>query len=197
MKVFACSDQHFCHRNIIKYANRPFDIDDENCVIDNAKLMIERHNQVVTNNDYVLIVGDLSAALRGRYEVLTNIIKSLNGRKILIKGNHDHCDDKFYLDAGFISVVDNLIIGDTFICHYPCFKSKWNKGKEPYHIKILESTDCTKIIHGHVHNKDPSLWEDDGYTRQNVCVDFTANDFYPQELTDPKIKEYLDCQYKE
>ena len=66
MRVFASSDHHFYHKNIIKYANRPFNFEDENCVIDNARYMIDRHNAVVGHNDIALFVGDLSAGLRGR-----------------------------------------------------------------------------------------------------------------------------------
>jgi len=184
MNTFACSDQHFYHRNIIKYAERCFDFEDENCVIDNAKLMLERHNDIVKPEDFCLIVGDLSAGLRGRYDHFAQLIPHLNGRKILVRGNHDHCKDQFYLDAGFIDVVEYLVIGDYFINHYPCYKSKWNKGKEPGFIKILKESGCSKIIHGHCHNKDPDTWVPDGYKRQNVSVDFEPNQYYPQPMPD-------------
>jgi len=196
IKVFACSDQHFFHRNIIKYANRPFDITDENCTIDNAKLIIERHNSVVTDTDYVLMLGDLSASLRGRTDLLKDILLMLNGKKILIKGNHDHLDDLFYLDAGFLAVTEYIIAGDYFINHYPCYKSEWNKGREPWLINQLNKSNCTKILHGHIHNKDPSIWIPDGYLRTNVCVDFVPNDYYPIELTSNAIKDYVVANYE-
>jgi len=191
MKIFAASDHHFFHKNIIKYAGRPFDINDENCVLKNAELMINRHNEIVRNSDYVFMVGDLSAGLKHRTAAFEYIIKSLNGKKILIKGNHDHQSNDFYLNAGFIKVTEYVVAGDYFICHYPCYKSEFNKSREPWLINQLKKTNCTKIIHGHIHNKNPDLWKSDGYTRINVCVDFEPNNYYPQELMHQDIKKYI------
>jgi len=161
-----------------------------NCVKDNAKLMIERHNEVISDDDYVLIVGDLSAGLRNRYDMFKQIIGALNGKKILIKGNHDHCDDEFYINAGFIAVTEYLKIGNTFVCHYPCHKDKWSKGREPWLINQLKKTNCTNIIHGHIHNKSPDTYNDN-YNRMNVCVDYEPNNFYPQELHGIEIIDYF------
>lgn len=191
-KIYACSDHHFYHKNIIKYANRPFDIEDENCVIDNAKLMIERHNQIVTDDDYVLIVGDLSAGLRGREEHFKQIIKLLKGKKILIRGNHDHLSDEFYLDAGFEKVVDNILIEPYLICHYPCIKSKYSKKPELDCISILKNNRVHTIIHGHIHNtKAP---ETDNIKRINVSVDYEPNNYFPVELTQPEILNYFNIK---
>ena len=56
--------------------------------------MVERHNEVVQDNDIVLMIGDLSAALKGRQSMLKQILQLLKGRKILIRGNHDHEPDR-------------------------------------------------------------------------------------------------------
>jgi len=195
MRLFASSDHHFYHRNIIKYVNRPFDFNDPNCVVDNAKLMIERHNEVVTNDDVVLIVGDLSAGLKGRREHYKKLIPLLNGKKILIRGNHDHEPDQFYLDAGIIGVYDYIQVKEYFICHYPCYLSEWTSKKEKRYIdKICKDT--TTIIHGHVHNKDPSLWKSDGFNRINVSVDYDPNNYYPQELKDQVLIDHFINTYE-
>jgi len=193
-KVFACSDHHFFHRNIIKYADRPFELS-ENGVIQNADTMIRKHNERIADTDIVLMIGDLSICSKNRTTKLLDIITALNGRKVLIKGNHDNFKNQFYLDAGFIDVKDYLICADTFICHYPCYSSKWNKGIEPFCIKQLKKTNCTKIIHGHIHNKDPNKWESDGYSRTNVCVDYTENDFYPIELINNELVHLITEKY--
>jgi len=177
-KIFVSSDHHFYHRNIIKYANRPFDYDDENCVIDNAKLMIARHNEVISNNDYSILVGDLSASLRDRREHFSELLKLLNGKKILVRGNHDYENDDFYINSGFIAVLETIEIGEYFFSHYPCYESRWTTPKEKEHIKLLKQTKCKKIIHGHIHNKDSNLWVTDGCERTNVCVDYTPDNFY-------------------
>jgi len=187
MKIFASSDHHFFHRNIIKYQNRPFDFNDENCIIDDAKRMITRHNEIISPDDFVLMVGDISAGLKGR---------TLNGRKILIRGNHDYLPDKFYKDAGVIDVVTEIVIDEFFICHYPCYYGTWTKKVEQRYIDILNENKCTKIIHGHCHSKDPASWTPDGFERLNVCIDFPPNNYYPVELTENKIKQYLKEKYK-
>ena len=195
-KIFACSDHHFYHKNIIKYCDRPFDINNENCVIDNAKLMIERHNETVSDDDFCLFVGDLSAGLRNREEHFASLLKTLNGKKILVRGNHDHLPDQFYLDAGFIDVVQYFKTDNYFICHYPCYKSTFNKKTEKYYISMLEKTSCKNIIHGHIHNKDPKKWDSDGYNRKNVCVDFKENDYYPQKLNIKEIEDFVFHNYQ-
>jgi len=155
--------------------------------------MIQMHNEVVQENDYVLIVGDLT--LSKNENDVKEIINSLNGKKILIRGNHDVLKDSFYLDNGFLDVKEFLIVNDTFICHYPCYVSQWNRKREPWLINQLKkNSECNRIIHGHIHNKDPGLWEPDGYSRTNVCVDYTPNEFKPlemsQEITDYIIEKY-------
>ena len=196
MKIFASSDHHFYHRNIIKYAERPFDFEDENCVIENAKHMISRHNEVVGHDDIALFVGDLSAGLRGREDHFQQLLKLLNGKKILVRGNHDHQPDQFYLDAGFLEVVDFFKIPPYFINHYPCYLSKWTSGPEKAMINCFGRDNYHTVIHGHVHNKNPDDWESDGLNRINVCVDFQPNDYKPVELSQPEIVEFFQNRYQ-
>lgn len=189
MKIFAASDHHFMHRNIIKYTNRPFDYNDPNCVRDCAKTMILKHNEIVSDDDIVLIIGDLSASLKGRTDLLKQIIGKMNGNKILLRGNHDHLSDEFYKDAGFLSVIGHIYIEPYFICHYPCLETNYNKKPEKNYISILKNLNIKTIIHGHIHNKKPL--EDDGYKRINVSIDYEPNDFYPIELKQPEIVEFF------
>jgi len=76
--VFFISDQHFYHKNVIKYCDRPFfDVDEMN------EVMIKRWNAKVTNKDIVYNLGDFSFYKTGE------ILDRLNGQKILIRGDHD------------------------------------------------------------------------------------------------------------
>ena len=52
---FYISDNHFGHFNVIRYDNRPFDNTD---TMD--KVMIDRWNEVVGDEDTVYILGDFS-----------------------------------------------------------------------------------------------------------------------------------------
>jgi len=191
LKIYATSDHHFLHRNIIKYAERPFNFDDANCVANNTKLMVERYNEVVQDDDIVLMVGDLSAGLKDRQKLLKEILLTLKGRKILIRGNHDYEPDSFYFSAGFIDVVPFIDIGEYFICHYPCYESQWTSKKERAMMKNMDKAKHKTIIHGHIHNIDPSTWPSDGIHRINMSVDFATNNYYPQEITFPAVSDYL------
>lgn len=124
METWFISDTHFGHANIIKYCNRPF-----NNVDEMNKTLTDNWNSVVKPDDLVYHLGDFSF-----YEVET-YRKMLNGKIILIRGNHDRKID----DKNFDEVHDSLEINiDTFKClltHKP------------------QITDFDFNINGHVHDK--------------------------------------------
>ena len=94
MKRFIIADLHFGHTNIIGYEDRPFtDVDDMN------KKLINYWNSVVGSDDIVYVLGDFT--LSRRMDVITNLVNSLHGRKILIMGNHDTRKPKDYVSCGF------------------------------------------------------------------------------------------------
>ena len=79
--LFFTSDHHFGHRNIIRYANRPF-----SSVEEMNEVMIERWNEKVQPQDVVYHLGDF--ALCSQNETAA-ILDRLNGQIRLIKGNHE------------------------------------------------------------------------------------------------------------
>lgn len=182
MKIYATSDQHFTHFNIIKYANRPFELTTEG-VKDCINTIVNNHNKIVTNDDLVIHVGDLAHGRNQTKDNIKYIIEGHKGKRILVKGNHDQWEKEYYLSL-FDEVHDYIIKDNIFICHYPCYQSRWTSPEEKEMIKILEESGCDTIIHGHVHNKNPDDWEPDGYKRINVCVDYEKNNFFPVEITD-------------
>ncbi len=66
--------------------NRPF----EN-IQEMNQILIQNYNAVVHKNDTVYILGDISHHLP--MDRANELISRLNGKKILIKGNHDKKDD--------------------------------------------------------------------------------------------------------
>lgn len=94
MRRFVVADLHFGHENIIKYESRPF----ANVEEMNVRL-IELWNSTVGNDDLVYVLGDFT--LSRRIDVIKNLVSSLNGRKILIMGNHDTRKSKDYVECGF------------------------------------------------------------------------------------------------
>ncbi len=79
--IFFTSDQHFGHKNIIKFSNRPF-----NSVEEMDEMMIQRWNEKVGETDEVYHLGDVGLASSGK---LRKILERLNGKIYLIKGNHE------------------------------------------------------------------------------------------------------------
>ena len=144
MKFFAIADLHFGHKNIIKYCNRPFADTDE---MDRA--LIKNWNETVSNNDTVLVLGDVGF---GSKEYIASLIKQLNGKKILIMGNHDNWSEQTYRDMGFHTVSRFPILWNDFylLSHAPL---------------ILSETTPYFNLYGHVH--DDSRYVD---TASSKCV---------------------------
>ncbi|MDX9695412.1 MAG: metallophosphoesterase [Bacteroidales bacterium] len=118
--IFYTADLHFGHKNILEYCDRPFqNVNEMN------ETLIQNWNNVVTKNDAVYVLGDMFF-----YELPAQkqIMKKLNGKKILIRGNHDEVKgsrkDKMklsdYLEVGWSEVVlDMLIIKNFGLTHDP------------------------------------------------------------------------------
>ena len=81
MARFFISDTHFGHSSIRLYCQRPFN---DNHYMN--KIIIERWNSVVGPNDIVYHLGDFA---KPRDKNPTRYIDKLNGKIILIHGNHD------------------------------------------------------------------------------------------------------------
>lgn len=159
-RIFVTSDTHFGHRNILNFEPRPW-----KDIMEMDEGLINRWNSVVGVNDIVIHVGDvfLCGAKRAEY-----IASRLNGRKILIMGNHDSFSKKKYRELGF-DVRDYLYLDDFLFSHYP------------QHIPALRqaqiSSDFKANIHGHVHSQIDSL--DPGV---HICVCTELTDYTPIEF---------------
>lgn len=114
MATFFVSDSHFGHAGILKLCRqtRPFtDVRHMDAV------MKDSWNSVVAKDDTVIHLGDF--AYRYPADKLPALFASLNGRKHLLRGNHD---DKHTLalpwescrDIAFTSVDSQLLV----LCHY-------------------------------------------------------------------------------
>lgn len=131
MKYFVISDMHFNHEKIIQYCNRPF-----KNVTDMNETIIKNWNETVSNKDVVICLGDVGL---GRVEQLEPIIRKLNGKKILILGNHDNFSEEKYRELGFHTVSRFPIIYNGFfiMSHAP--------------MELSETTPYFNF-YGHVHN---------------------------------------------
>jgi calcineurin-like phosphoesterase family protein len=120
MKTYFTSDTHYGHTNTWKKFKkpgseteplRPFLSDD---VMDQT--MIENWNKVVTPNDIVYHLGDFAM---GKVSA-PGILSRLNGKKVLIWGNHDSDQVRQLPQWEFSTPYHELRLDGKFIvlCHY-------------------------------------------------------------------------------
>jgi len=86
--IYVTSDHHFGHENIIKYEDRPF-----HSMGEMNAAMIEYWNRSVTNDDIVIHLGDFSLM---KPDMTVELVRQLNGKIILINGNHDRRTRSFW-----------------------------------------------------------------------------------------------------
>lgn len=145
MKTFLYSDPHFGHEAIIEYESRPF----ENAAHMDQTLL-DNWNKRVSKKDMVYILGDVSFH---NFAITEEIIRSLNGRKRLILGNHDRNRSlTWWKNAGFEEVYEHPICygGFYWFSHEPMYINK----NMPY-----------VNIHGHIHGQK---YEGDQYVNVSV-----------------------------
>jgi len=147
-KRFIISDTHFDHKNIIEYCDRPF-----KDVYDMEKTLIENWNSVVRQDDIIFHLGDFAFFSKNK---IREIVKRLNGKIVLIKGNHDNFSNNFYNELFYDFIPYPIIVDDFFILsHHPLSMNK--------HMPYVN-------IHGHLHNNSHRDFKT-GPKHFNVCVE--------------------------
>lgn len=118
--VWCWSDQHFSHKNIIEFSERPFvDVDEMN------EHMIANYNEYVGENDVCIWGGDVGF---GGNQAINEILSRCNGYKILVVGNHDfkkknlRCLD--FDEIHLVYTVDYPDVSMVFT-HYPMANIPW------------------------------------------------------------------------
>lgn len=154
-KTFLTSDTHFGHRNMANFLRddgtklRPYLDSDE---MDEA--LIHNWNRVVSPQDKVYHLGDVAIPRSG-----LKCLARLNGRKILIKGNHDIFKLSDYAQY-FYDIRGSHYLDKYILTHIPIHESQLIRYKGN--------------IHGHTHyrkvlqangNPDPRYY--------CVCVEHT------------------------
>lgn len=144
------ADSHFFHKNILGFENRPFDnVEEMN------KGLIKKWNETVKEDDTVYHLGDFGMHLK--YDVWVELLQQLNGKIILIQGNHDNTKElKKLEEEGLIEYhAIGLKIKKSkhvfYLTHYP-----FEIGERPQKWSL----------HGHIHSS-PSMF----LNQLNVGVD--------------------------
>lgn len=157
--VFVTSDIHEGHINIIKYSGRPYpDVETM------SEALVENWNTVVPVEATVYVLGDVAM---GKLPGSLVAISRLNGRKVLVAGNHDRCwaghgakaarSISMYLEAGFAEVHQTGIAlnidGRHFeVSHFPYALAE-NDGRGARFERWQPIDRGSWLLHGHVHER--------------------------------------------
>ena len=172
---FVISDTHFGHTNSwekFKLPNgdplRPFTSTEEM-----DETMVERWNAVVRPQDTVYHLGDVVINKKSLHHV-----KRLNGKKRLVRGNHDIFKDEDYREVGFESLYGVRVFVDQFILSHI-----------PLHPDCV--TERFRVnVHGHLHanevmekfqvtGDDIYPYEDERIDPRYLCVSVEHTDYRP------------------
>lgn len=168
--TFATADLHLFHQMLLTTGYRKFETLDNmhDCIITNW-------NNTVSKNDTTYILGDITLkGINFIYELI-DILRSLNGQKIIIRGNHDNNSvlDKLIETKELtrvISIHDYKMISynhnKVFLSHYPTLV--WPERQHgAYHL------------YGHVHGR-LDLVKD--MPERSLCVCLDEHNFKPFNL---------------
>lgn len=160
-RTWVAADHHLGHANILNFKR------DDGSPLRNFKsieehdeTIIENHNKLVDKSDRVYILGDVVIYRRSRH-----LLGRLNGRLVLVKGNHD-----------IFKIQDYLPYFDD-IRSYVVQKDQDGNKVILSHIPIHPDSvgQFGTNIHGHLHN---GRVEDDRY----ICVSLEHTNFAPIQI---------------
>lgn len=163
--TFMVSDHHFAHRNILTFKNedgsnlRTFDSCEEM-----DETMINNHNSVVGSNDTVYFLGDVCFGATRFHDIMP----SLNGTKVLIKGNHDSLKMSAYVKY-FKDVRSCHMLDRIHLSHIPIHPGSLCRWRGNVHGHLHSGTVKKQLFS--LENGSPTWTEIDDHRYFNVSVE--------------------------
>lgn len=99
----------------------------------NFEEILKSVNETMTKDDILIYLGDLVDGEFQDKEELKSVLKTIPGKKILVRGNNDLFTSTFYKSCGFCDVVESFVWHNVVFSHMPC------------------KNDNDINIHGHIH----------------------------------------------
>jgi calcineurin-like phosphoesterase family protein len=125
-RTWLVTDTHFNHQRMLKEQWRPADYQDR---------ILKNWRRLVQPDDTVIHLGDVIIGQNGK---LGEIVYSLPGIKVLVRGNHDQESDAWYRNRGFTWVCQGMVYGGVYFSHTPA-------------VSLPSGAELN--VHGHLHDK--------------------------------------------
>jgi calcineurin-like phosphoesterase family protein len=187
------SDTHFGHANIIKYSNRPF-----NDIPHMNEELIANWNGVVGEDDIIYHLGDVAM---GPWEKWDEVLTRLNGRKVLVVGNHDRIFkgmstrqnerfadqyagwfDEIYHNVKGFELFDGTVVN---LSHFPYDSDHTEKSR---YMEFRLPDEGVPLVHGHTHSEHDVISRSKKGTVQ-IHVGVDSSNYTP--LSEQQVVDYL------
>lgn len=163
---FFTSDTHYGHKNILSYTDRKNHFND---LEEMGEALVANYNSRVSKDDTCYFVGDVVMGLRE--DNLKRYVSRLNGRKILVSGNHDYTFSgsknlaKWLAIYGqyFDEVHDSLVLPnyfkngtvDALLYHFPYKGAEYedHEGSDVRYEHLRLNDEGKILLHGHTHER--------------------------------------------
>jgi calcineurin-like phosphoesterase family protein len=159
MATWFTSDPHFYHISIIKLCNRPFNNFEEM-----NETLIKNWNNAVHKNDTIYCQGDF--ALKCTQAQAQQILSRLNGKKILLVGNHDKVSIQL---NGWDKILYADMIKDNHIRYYLS------------HYPLMQFPKSYVSVHGHCHGNLAQ-------SKKRIDVGVDSNQYVPISFEQLRLK---------
>lgn len=149
-KTWVIADTHLRHYKLMEYCGRPEGFTEQ---------IIENWCKLVRPDDVIFHLGDVGFYKKRECQ---DMLRGLPGHKILIRGNHDRYPVKWYMDNGFLAVLESAVVNVCF-----ARRQKRQQSGRNHYFKVLLSHVPMPVpdgvdfnLHGHFHNNGSIHWEE-------------------------------------
>lgn len=165
--IWVASDHHFGHNNILRFTDKNGELIRGKIfkhIEEHDQNIIKWHNELVSPEDHVYFLGDVVINKRFLW-----LIRTMNGHKRLVRGNHDIFRTRMYLESGFDEIYGVRVFPKTK-------EGSFIFSHIPLHPESLKSRNWINV-HGHLHNS--VVMKDGKPDPQYMCVSLEQTGYKP------------------